>query len=255
MIHSPLGSRYAIGGALGRSVKRDAAGFLPTDISGLIHWYDFSDASTMFTDDGTTQVANDADAIYRINNKVSGKTDHLKQTTLSRRPLYKTNILNGLSAGLGNRAATKQLNATSSTTLTQYRTRFIVALCSDNLSSGQVSGMFGQDRIGFEGAVRRYMMYQGKLLYSSNYKWVLGQFVIVTSIMNLTASQIYANGILVGEGDIGNGYNQGVSLFSTSNDNYLTGYTCEALQYEGVLSEANRLLVDSYLNTKWAVYS
>lgn len=53
-------------------------------------WYDPSDLSTMFTDDGVTPVTTDGQAVYRINDK-SGRGNHLRQATLSLRPLYKTN--------------------------------------------------------------------------------------------------------------------------------------------------------------------
>ncbi len=95
---SPLGSRYAIGGALGRSVKRAAAAsaFVPTDISGCRLWLDFSDADYLFTDAGTTKVSTDGNAIYQVNDK-SGNNYNVIQATEARRPLYKTGA-NGINS-------------------------------------------------------------------------------------------------------------------------------------------------------------
>ena len=72
--------------------------FSPADIAGLLAWYDFSDASTLFVDAGVTNVSSDGDLIQRASDK-SGNGRFLSQTTSARRPLYKTNIQNGLSVG------------------------------------------------------------------------------------------------------------------------------------------------------------
>lgn len=68
----------------------------PLDVPNLRVWIDFSDASTLFTDDGATPVRLDQDAIYRVNDK-SGNGSHLSQGTLASRPAYRTNVLNGRS--------------------------------------------------------------------------------------------------------------------------------------------------------------
>ena len=41
----------------------------PTDVEGLIGWWDFTDASTMYTDAGSTNVSSSGQRIYRIDNK------------------------------------------------------------------------------------------------------------------------------------------------------------------------------------------
>lgn len=75
----------------------EPSNFFPfPSIPGLAAWFDFSDASTLFTDAGTTQVSADGNAIYQVNDK-SGITTPLVQTTAGDRPLYKTNIVNGKS--------------------------------------------------------------------------------------------------------------------------------------------------------------
>ncbi len=68
--------------------------FAPASVSGLVAWYDFSDASTLYTDAGTTRVSADGDAIYQVNDK-SGNANNLTQTTAADRPQFKTGILAG----------------------------------------------------------------------------------------------------------------------------------------------------------------
>ena len=63
----PLGGKRILTPVLGRSWQRAAAGgFVPTDIAGCKLWIDFSDATTLFTDAGSTPVANDGDLMHDI---------------------------------------------------------------------------------------------------------------------------------------------------------------------------------------------
>lgn len=65
---------------------------------GAIVWLDSSTKSTLFTDAGITQVANDNDFIYRWND-ISGNGRHAQQTNAAYRPQWRTtaNGINNLS--------------------------------------------------------------------------------------------------------------------------------------------------------------
>lgn len=73
--------------------------FAPLGVSGLVAWYDFSDASLLFTDAGTTPVSADGDAIYQANDK-SGNGYHISQAAAGNRPLYKVATKGGRSTAL-----------------------------------------------------------------------------------------------------------------------------------------------------------
>ena len=78
------------------SSYKKVGGFLPTDIAGCELWIDFSDASTLFTDAGSTPISSDGDLIYQANDK-SGNGYNATQETEGARPLYKVGVKNGLS--------------------------------------------------------------------------------------------------------------------------------------------------------------
>lgn len=78
----------------------DPALTAPTQISGLWGWWDFSDATKMFTTSGGgTNVASNNDPIGRIEDK-SGLGNHALNATSAQRPWYKTGVQNSKSAAL-----------------------------------------------------------------------------------------------------------------------------------------------------------
>lgn len=62
--------------------------FSPSSLSPVA-WYDPSDLSTLWQDDGTTPVTTDGQSVYRMDDK-SGNGNHYRQATEAARPLYKT---------------------------------------------------------------------------------------------------------------------------------------------------------------------
>jgi hypothetical protein len=89
----PLGSKRLIGG-LGVT-----AGGAPSDpdISGLVEWFDFSDAATLFKDTArTVPVTAESDMIAGVADKAN--SNHLAQSTEASRPIYDLDVQNELSA-------------------------------------------------------------------------------------------------------------------------------------------------------------
>ena len=113
-----------VGKPLGIPGGGGAAAFLPTDISGLLVWFDFSDISTLFQDSlKTTPVTADGDEIGAAEDKSGNGRDAL-QPTATKLPLFKTAIQNGLS--IARFDGTNDFLVTSSYAVLQPSTRIVI---------------------------------------------------------------------------------------------------------------------------------
>jgi len=244
---SPLGSRYAIGGALGRSVKRASTGITdPTDIADLWIWYDFSDAESMFTDDGTTNVSSDGESIYRINDK-SGNNLHARQATEAKRPTYKTNIQNGLSVGRGD-GGDELVNDITDTS--QPFTIFVVA----SVATDAVKGFAGGNARVYNYIGRKLALWAGSFITSAT-AFALNEKMIICGVLNTTNSVLYKNNTSIATGNIGTNKMLVISPFSNGLTGYVTGDIGELIYFNKVLSDDDRNKINTYLNNKWAIYS
>jgi hypothetical protein len=81
---------------LGRRGIISSGAFRGTVVPEAVQKFDASDITTMFTDAGTTQVTTDLDKVYQFDSAIG--SDSALQTIESQRPVYRTNVQNGLSA-------------------------------------------------------------------------------------------------------------------------------------------------------------
>jgi len=229
--------------------------FLPTQISGLAVWLDASDSGSIYQDSsGTIPAQSNNDYIGMWKDK-SGNSRHATQvSSLSSRPILKTNVQNSKPAVYFDGSGTWLSNTVYS--YSGATTFFIVA--SNNYDNGYY----------FDGAGANIQM--GTVRYSSNTLKLwngqqmlsdpifnLANISLVESIWNSTSSYLGVNGQF--------------SAVGTTNAVSLTGYTvgrtrngsgagtsqgnfCEILLYQGVLTLAQRQQVEAYLNQKWGVF-
>lgn len=236
-------------GRLNRVVRRkEAEGFLPTDIAGCKLWLDFSDADTLFTDAGSTKVAIDGDLIYQVNDK-SGNGNHMVQATSSQRFKYGINKRVGLSAGVSDssgqgysvaiasqsrpRAAFFVLQPTEApTTFTDYRYCYF----GDHLTYGKPT---------------YFKIYGGNWIQSIDKP--LNTWCVVSAILNDDITYLRVNGSQV-SGNTGSSYSETSDIkIGDPGANSMIGNYCECIFYGGdKLSDYTA--IETYLNNKWNIY-
>ena len=210
-------------------------------------WYDFSDATTLFTDAGSTPVSSDGDLIYQANDK-SGNGKHLTQITEGLRPLYKVGIQNGLSVGRFD--VTDDFLQGPSMTFTQPYQWFTVN--DFPLDGGHVFGM----RLAGDG--RLYLV--TSTLLRTSFPTSLGgtvsdqSFGVHEALANGASSDIRKNGVELVAGNAGAtsktdwfrvGYGQG--------SGQLGGDIGEMFLFLTPISGDNLAALETYLMNKWGI--
>ena len=236
---------YVVGGSLGEA-------FTPASVAGLVAWYDFADAATLFTDSArTTAVAADGDAIGGVTDK-SGNAKHLTGTTTTR-PLYKTAIQNSKSMALGD-GVDDILNASNFASALTASTIFAIAkeINATQANKQFFSGKTDAARHVLGNISSTWIIFAGTVLNGSASNTNCNLW---TAKFNGASSSIQINANAETTGNAGSAALDGVRLFASSATTaWWDGYVGEVCVYNGILSAGDIALVQAYLNAKWAVY-
>lgn len=228
-----------------------AAAFSPSDIAGLVGWWDFSDATTLFQlSNGTTAVTADTDPIGYATDK-SGTGTHIVQVTAGLRPTYRTNVKNSRAVarfdGADDFLAAALVQA-------QPFTAFIV--CRFVANGAPVIAMAGTSSsecaiyYNNGGQLRTYAGTEQNIeAEDTNYRVVAITMNGASSVARLNA----VNKALAGSPGANTLTNISIGAYQSgaSPSQIDVG---EALIYDGAVSGANVALVETYLNGRWAVY-
>ena len=182
--------------------------------------------------------------------KVANNT-HVLQATESKRPLYKTNVQNGKSAGLADAANSQDLNKQNVSYGSGGSTIFCV--CSPTATSGQFTDP--GYRVGISSG--KTYSYGGTPIISSSVVVSTGNWYILSFSTDANGNVIhYVNGTSVASGDMGSiNVAARTPVFSFASAIYWSGYIGELIGYSGgALSDTNKQSVETYLNNKWAIY-
>jgi hypothetical protein len=234
-----------------------APAFVPTDVAGLKLWLDFSDLTTLFQDAArSTPVTADGQEILGVADKSGAGNHHSGATGTS--PLYKAAIQNGKSIALFDGV--------------------------DNLLSGSITAIPNTNAI--------FIVYQFIAAGGSGEKFVLllnlgtgdanrvtlrggGSFrqINFTAAKNIALSASFVIDTYTGAGTglnfeyFRNGASQGTAAQSAGTSAtmsylgsergvgaYANVRIAEYLVYNAAITSTQRGQVETYLNTKWAVY-
>ena len=243
------GSVYTPGAARGGA----GTPFSPDSIEGLVAWYDFSDAATLFADSArTTPVASDGDAIGGLKDK-SASANHFSSTTTAR-PLYKTGIQNGKSIGRGD-GSNDSMSTTGIDIGTTYTLFFVMKFAGSDtrIHISETAGrhytliLMSGTMIGHGAGAGGVGVAHGM---------TLPQWAIIHIVRTNTSVSFYKNGTQIGTTQtLGANSNHIIGYLFSQNGSFSSAIDIgEIAVYTNNPSAANVSAMLSYLNTKWAVY-
>ena len=229
--------------------------FIPTNFSGNVIWIDFSDATTLFTDAArTTLVSTDGASILGVTN-LSGSANHAAASASNLSPKYRTNVQNGLSTASfdGTNDFLKMDNLVTATQFTVagvWRIRgnqTVFNSGSNGLNGYQLKATTGCRQITFSGVTDKTDSVISTTAFET---WVLAHATGATCLI--------VNGTTA---SVGNPTNNPTALTASTilgaaacTTGNLNGDIGELILYDSALSLEDRQSLDSYLNSKWAVY-
>ena len=244
---------------------------VPLTVSGLQLWLDAADSSTLFdATAGGNLVTTDGAAVARWADK-SGLGNHATQTTANARPLLKTNIKNGRNV-IRFDGQNDVINA-GGNLMRSAHTMFIVV---NNLAKGR-----GYHNLFFGITPNINGLYYGMInnsaptggtpnKLSTGRKGVaadaqesgttsFGTYALFSATRSGTASTLFKNGSQVGVNSnwtyqIDGDQLTTIGCENLSSSNPLYGDVSEILIYNAALTTTQRQAVETYLNTKWALY-
>jgi len=231
--------------------------FTPASISGLQLWLDASDSSTLYQNsNGTTAATADGDPVGYWADK-SGNGRHATQSDGTKRPTLKLNIQNG--KPVIRYDGTNDFSQLASTLASNTNhTIFFVYKCPNppmlgltNLnflapySTGPYANLFYINN----GA--------GYFEYSDIVNGSQANVRIQSLVWSSSMPVLYFNGIQIAQNR--NGTQSGTTFYDAIEGNYTRpryggADILEIVFYSSDFSDANRILVQNYLNTKWSVY-
>jgi hypothetical protein len=231
--------------------KSQSRAFLPTDIAGL--QFDLDPDTGMYSDAGTT-LATNGGSIQQANDQ-SGLLHHASQATSGKRPLWRTNIVNG--HAVVEFDGVDDYLKTASFTLNQPETIFLVVkqlASSSNFhyfidgDSQDVMGGYGQSN------QLEWRIYAGVAEIVGG-PLDLTAFHVLEGVFNGASSLAKVDGNAGATGNAGPLGGSGVTLGSGGNTtNYFTNYQlARALVYAGALDATQRSQLRSHLGTRYGV--
>lgn len=225
--------------------------FSPDSISGLLRWFDMSDQSRLFTDTAkTTPVSADLDPIGAVEDK-SGNGNDATQTG-GNRPIYRTNVQNGLSIARFD-GVSHYLNMPASV---HTQGEFFVVSSHGDTSTGVILGhSVNVDLIRFNNNALNHRIADGTIdILVNTTNGDTSVFHLLDASMTATTVNAYVNGVTAGN-DTHSGSSMSFDLIGVFNMSalWLNGDIGEILIYDHALTSEERTSIQNYLMNKWGI--
>lgn len=223
----------------------------PDTVSNLKHWYNLDSLGRLFQDAAmTTPVASDGDPVGAWVCQIVA-ADEIAQSTAGARPTYKASV-----AAFNNKPALQFdggdfLRGALTAATTQPTTFFIVSKRNSGTDFYICDGDDGANRNALFSDATKYRYFSSAIINGA----VLDTTVdIHAMVFNGASSAMHINGAASASGNAGTAVIDGLTL-GAKNDStsHFTGYIAECLIYNGLLTIADKNLVQNYLAAKYAI--
>jgi hypothetical protein len=237
-------------GGLGSGVVGEA--FAPDDLAGLSVWLR---ASSLALSDG--------DAVTTWENE--GAQGDATQATAGLKPVYKTNIINGLPVvrfdGTGRHLAIAAFVNSASWTVFWVAKTTVNSVQQVFTADYSAGARYGQTRFQSNASVRLIGFNTTPSAFSDDQPFTAGSFVYASFVRRSSTIQAYVNGTSGGSTAISGtaptsnrAWHVGrVDPADAINTELLNGDVAEILLYASALSDVDRARVESYLSAKYAL--
>jgi len=238
------------GTRLAQFSRRAVTTFSPSQISGLIVWLDASQISGLNNNDPVTTWTD-----------LSGNGNNATQATGSQKPTYKTSELNGRPVVLFDGVDDKLATAAFSSALAQPASIYTVVSWTVTGATFQdpIDGIASGQRmvIAFEVATQKFIMFAGSAVTFGGVASAGASFHLLNAIYNGASSSGFINGVNQ-PGLSSNPGTEGITGVLLGDaplgGQAFSGRIAEVLVYSGAHSATQRQSIESYLNSKWAIY-
>jgi len=216
---------------------RYSSAFDPDTISGLSHWYDADDESTI-SKDGS--------------NNVSAWNDKKGSENLTEdgnKPLWVSGDQNG--KDIIDFASSKEL-ITSGSTVSQPQSWYFALTPPANTGTVRRPMLSGSQQVfTASGSANRWDIYAG---LQPNFTEDIGTaFMIWQIVFNGSSSYFFVNGVVKMDGvNTGTGSASGL-IVSGAYDNWANNKVGEILRYDATISSGDNTLIMNYLQDKWGL--
>ena len=236
----------------------------PSDISGMILWFDATDTNLLYQDSAkTTQVAANNDPVGAWTAKVGLGTFSVLQATAGKRPIYLTNAQNGRPVVRFNGTTGTYLE--SAATINMSTPNTIIVVAKDNGTSQIFGGVFSHELYMsvFSGGSYYWLDTSGGNVAACTVP-AINVFRVITAQYTQAStvnSNVFYNGTLYSSCSNGSGNTSAglgrVELGGRAWGGYtgriFKGDIAEVIVYNRVIDDGERAQVEAYLTTKWGL--
>lgn len=226
----------------------DAAAFSPASVSGLVCWYDFSDAANYTLVSGAYSAVTDK----------SGNGHNLSQSTPASRPTQQAAAQNGLNTARFTATGNQKMAIASPVNIGASYSVFTVCRRAGPSGTGVI------ELLGYTGAANSTTLewWTSSIVYLGSTQGYLNagtqastdyNLISATAATNPTNSNVYFNAANIKTGVFtGTPLPSSVfDVFGWGDVTHSNGEIAEVLFYSGVVGNTDRLAIESYLKSKW----